>query len=582
MIALARLALIATALFVTAGGAYADPDLTKERSLRIESCEVTLDVDAGGRVEVEEVLRVRFKGSWNGIYRTLPIRAGDGSVARRPLRLSDFEVLQGGEPLEFHADSTKDWVRLRIRVPDAEDTTHEITIRYRAKDVVRRAGEVDRLYWNAIGAESDVRVDTAKVTVRLPETLPAASVTTAAYRGPLGSGTTVPVGTATEGAFVASIEGLAPRQGLTVLLSFPAGYVSLPEWGERIGWILLPHAPAAIPAFLLLLMLAWWFFRGRDQIDPGRVVPTDRVPEGLSPAEAGVLIDDHLDPRDVVAEFVALAVRGALTFRLDKEEHGPVTFVRGLSPSEEAKLPHHEQALLRILFPDNETRETTPCPASKPVRDALLGIREKLQDSLITKGLYTERPREVTSRWRYAIGMLTFLVLAAGFVMGFTFLFPVTLVVCVIAAWRLARVMPSCTRLGLTTLAALKGLEHYIQSATAESMKAKPIEHFQEVLPFSIALGVHETWLAAFPEQRSSALEWFVKQTDGETENPESVSAAVAWIGGAVAPWVLVPRFATSPHTPGGAGLGTTTFSGGSFGGGSVGGGFGGGSVGGW
>ena len=54
------------------------------------------------------------------------------------------------------------------------------------------------------------------------------------------------------------------------------------------------------------------------------------------------------------------------------------------------------------------------------------------------------------------------------------------------------------------------------------------------------------------------------------------------WIGGAVAPWVLVPRFATSPHTPGGAGLGTTTFSGGSFGGGSVGGGFGGGSVGGW
>ena len=43
------------------------------RSLVIESFDVTVRVNRDGTIEVSEIIRPRFTGSWNGIYRTIPI-----------------------------------------------------------------------------------------------------------------------------------------------------------------------------------------------------------------------------------------------------------------------------------------------------------------------------------------------------------------------------------------------------------------------------------------------------------------------------------------------------------------------------
>ena len=43
------------------------------RSLVIESFDVTVRVNRDGTLEVSEIIRPRFTGSWNGIYRTIPI-----------------------------------------------------------------------------------------------------------------------------------------------------------------------------------------------------------------------------------------------------------------------------------------------------------------------------------------------------------------------------------------------------------------------------------------------------------------------------------------------------------------------------
>ena len=59
-------------------------------------------------------------------------------------------------------------------------------------------------------------------------------------------------------------------------------------------------------------MFALWWYKGRDP-DPGRsVAPMYEPPPGMSPAEAGTLIDDTIHPRDITSTIVDLAVRGYL------------------------------------------------------------------------------------------------------------------------------------------------------------------------------------------------------------------------------------------------------------------------------
>src|ERR1700736_3348652 len=59
-------------------------------------------------------------------------------------------------------------------------------------------------------------------------------------------------------------------------------------------------------------MFALWWYKGRGP-DPGRSIARMCEPRrGMSPAEAGTLIDDTIHPRDITSTIVDLAVRGYL------------------------------------------------------------------------------------------------------------------------------------------------------------------------------------------------------------------------------------------------------------------------------
>ena len=65
-----------------------------------------------------------------------------------------------------------------------------------------------------------------------------------------------------------------------------------------------------LPLVTLRGMFALWWYKGRDP-DPGMsVAPMYEPPPGISPAEAGTLLDDTIHPRDITSTIVDLAVRG--------------------------------------------------------------------------------------------------------------------------------------------------------------------------------------------------------------------------------------------------------------------------------
>ena len=67
-------------------------------------------------------------------------------------------------------------------------------------------------------------------------------------------------------------------------------------------------------------MFALWWCKGRDP-DPGMsVAPMYEPPAGISPAEAGTLLDDTIHPRDITSTIVDLAVRGYIKIEETADE----------------------------------------------------------------------------------------------------------------------------------------------------------------------------------------------------------------------------------------------------------------------
>ena len=103
-------------------------------------------------------------------------------------------------------------------------------------------------------------------------------------------------------------------------------------------------------------MFALWWWKGRDP-DPGMsVAPMYEPPAGISPAEAGTLLDDAIHPRDITSTIVDLAVRGYI--KIEETEEKTLVFTHKdyvfhlLKPREQwgADLAPHERVMLENIF----------------------------------------------------------------------------------------------------------------------------------------------------------------------------------------------------------------------------------------
>jgi hypothetical protein len=123
-----------------------------QRSLAIERFDATIQVDSDGAIRVTETMVAHFTGSWNGIYRTIPVKYRTAQGLNWTLGLD----LQGatdedGRPLRVEASRERHYIKYKIWVPGAEDVTRTVVLRYRATNALRFFDEHDELYWNVTG-----------------------------------------------------------------------------------------------------------------------------------------------------------------------------------------------------------------------------------------------------------------------------------------------------------------------------------------------------------------------------------------------------------------------------------------------
>jgi uncharacterized membrane protein len=548
-----------------------------QRTLVIQSFDATIAVSADGSIVVEETIVPRFTGSWNGIFRTIPVQYRTPQGLNYTLRLDVESVTDDeGRSLKYENSRERHYRKLKIWVPGAQDTAKTVKLRYRVANGLRFFDEHDELYWNVTGDEWEVPIESASAVVRLPGGVSGLRAT--AFRGAFGSTEQSAVSIGEGEVSVSTTSGLGMREGLTLVVGWNPGIVHRPTAVEKTASVVYSNVPLAIPPVILFLMWRLWRARGRDpELAP--IATQYEPPAQMTPAELGTLIDGTPDMRDITATIVDLAVRGYVHISETKQEHlfgllssADYTFVLKKPRSDWSRLKTHERDLLDGMFGSVDSIALSHL--KNKFYKHLPGLKSELYGILVNGGYYTGRPDRVRMIYIVAGVLLGFLMAVGGaVVMTGLGMQPGSGIVAGILSGVIIMVfgwfMPSRTVRGTRELEKVLGFQEFLSRVEGDRLErmVKTPELFEKFLPYAMALGVEDNWAKAFEGIYTTPPSWYSGPGGIHTFRPSTLTSNLGAMSTAAA-----STMASAPRSSGGSG----------FSGGSSGGGFGGGGGGGF
>ena len=328
-----------------------------EKSWRIAEFHDNIAIEKDGSAVVRERIVLVFVGAWHGIHRTIPIEYPGPDGTNYELFVDVQSVTDGsGSKLKYESSRTRGDRDLKIYIPGAVDSTKIVEITYLVRNGTRFFKDYDEFYWNVTGNDWPVPIDHATATVRFPEAA-AGSLRAQAFTGVYGS--TQRDATANVAGSAAQFETNNPlpmRGGLTVDVYIPKDILKEPSPLTKFFWFLAANPSVFLPLVTFGGMFVLWWYKGRDPDAGMSVAPMYEPPPGISPAEAGTLIDDSIHPRDITCTMVDLAVRGYIKIEETAEKvllftHKDYIF-HLLKPREEwgTDLAPHERVMLENIF----------------------------------------------------------------------------------------------------------------------------------------------------------------------------------------------------------------------------------------
>jgi uncharacterized membrane protein YgcG len=548
---------------------------------RVTDFKDTISIAPDGTALVSEKITLAFVGEWHGIHRTIPVEYPGLQGTNYTLFLKILGVTdENGNKLKYDTSKSGTSRDLKIYIPDAVDATRVVNIDYSVRNGVRFFGSNNdsyaEFYWNVTGNDWPVPVDHASAFVALPKDA-AGGLRAQAFTGAYGS---------KESEASAEVQGsevlfettraLPMRGGLTIDVYVPQGVIKPPSALEKLFWFLGSNPIVFLPLLTFAGMFGLWYSVGRDP-DPGvSVAPQYEPPHGMSPAEAGTLIDDTIHPRDITSTIIDLAVRGYL--KIEKTEEKLASFLvlhtdyllTLRKPAEQwgPDLTPHERVMLENIFLGGA--ETRLSSLKNRFYTVIPIVREDIMAALKSKGIYTLDP-ESANGYSIVAGVAIAILVIAVQIMGWMNLFysiPLVIgsvLVSVLIWWLFARQMTAKTVTGARTRIAVLGFQEFMNRVDSDRIKRMPPDTFEKFLPYAMALGVEHHWAQAFDGIIKEAPSWYVAPNGYVGFSPLFFSSSMhSMTSDMHQVFISAPRASS-----GGSGFGSGGgFSGGGFGGG--------------
>jgi uncharacterized membrane protein YgcG len=570
------------ALFVAlASTAMAIPALASAKEIRIQNFASHITVGRDGTIDVTEKIDVQFVGGpWHGLYRSIPIEYVTPQGLNYSLFLDVKSITDAaGHKLKYESRRVRHYRKLKIYVPNPDDSEQTITIEYTISDAIKFFEDHDELYWNVTGDEWDVPIHAAQGTIQLPDG--AQNVRATAFTGTYGSrGRDASIEIDGNRVAVETTAPLPYHAGMTVAIALDKGLIAEPSSTALLFRFLRSNWPLFIPLIVLAIMFNLWWTRGRDP----RLRPISaqyEPPAQLTPGEVGTLVDNSADMRDITASIVDLAVRGFMVIEevqkdtmLGLMHHKDYNFILQKDRNSWSTLKPHEQALLGGIFSSGVVGEKVAMEnLENHFYKNLPNIKTGIFESLVTLGYYSKRPDKVRSSY-IGIAILVGIfgiwggqaVAGAMGMAGLPFVLAGIFSAAIIAAF--GWFMPAHTETGTRALESVLGFEDFLAHVESDRFNRmiKTPQMFEKFLPFAMALGVEKNWSKAFQGIMTEPPGWY-QGGSGPVFYPvnftNNLSAMSTRAGSAMA---------SAPRSSGGSGFGGGGSSGGGFGGGGGGG----------
>ena len=550
---------------------------------RILSYDSQVDVNADGSLDVTERIVVRAEGNAirRGICRDFPTRYKDRAGNRVVVGCQMIEVLRDGSPEPWFTERISNGIRINTGNDDFLPTPAQFTftLRYRTTRQLGFFDTHDELYWNAIGTGWDFPIESGSVEVRLPQAVPMDRMKAEGYTGAQGQQGQEYDARITEPGMARWLltRPLAPREGFTVVLSFPKGLVTQPNAMQRWMWLLKDNRGVLIAlaglVALLLFCARRWHRVGRDP-KPGVIITRYDPPAGYSPAGLRYMQRMHYDTRCFSSDLLSLAVAGNLRIHREKGILKEAWELEKTDTDQRASAEH--EALLSKLFPDNTRTLELKNTNAAEVSGAQLA-HSNLLEKRFKPALFKRNGSSI------GIALLIVAVSAAlAFLLGGGGGIPLiiaVLAVMVAVLITFSVLVKAPTPEGRKLLDEIEGLKRYLSVAERDELKQLPgpdappaldAKRYEMLLPYAVALEVEDAWTKKFTVAAGAAA-------------VAAATAGIAWYRGSnigdlgsfskAMGSSLTSQIASSSHAPGS--------SSGGGGGGSSGGGGGGGGGGG-
>jgi len=304
---------------------------------KIKSYDSKIVVRENGSMQVTETIKVHSEGISikHGIYRDFPTDYKDNYGNRIEIKFKVINISRDGSNEDYHTERLSNGIRVYIGSSDYflphGDYTYKIT--YETERQLGFFRNYDELYWNVTGNGWSFSIDKVSAVVILPDGIDYKEIKLFAYTGKSGSHGKDYLTELKRNQQIkfTTTRNLFSAEGLTIVVQFPKGFVTEPDFQDRLTYFVDDNKPAIVIFIGIIVLLLFysvtWIKVGKDP-EKGVIIPLYEAPENLSPAAVRFINRMGFDNKAFTSAIINLCVKGVIKleeygkdYKIIKSEH---------------------------------------------------------------------------------------------------------------------------------------------------------------------------------------------------------------------------------------------------------------------
>lgn len=547
------------------------------RTYYYDSIDVKIRVNPDSTFDVEETMTYNLNGDFGYFYRDIELKDLD--------HITNVEVYDNNrnrlEEYDLSYKGNKLYIQWNFPRRDYDNELKSWAVKYKVHGGLGFFDNYDELYWNAVGSDREVLVKQAKVEVVLPEQID--DLKARMFIGYAGTKNEYNDYEINGNKVIFTREDISPNQYLTIVASWPKGFVTKPFLYRNQAIILITLLIALlIPLIIFIRAFKVWFKKGKDPRIKKTIIAHYEPPNNLEPAVIGVLTRQDVNIKDILATVVNLAVRGYLKIR---EEENKFLFIKSKEYifekiKQDENLKPFEAKIMNDLFEKGDVVSSNDL--KKKFYKNIPGIKKEIHREISQTGLFDANIQKTRKKYIkpyiFIIVLAVIIFFASVMIIKSLGLNDVFIICAIILGLSLALssvigitfalFMPVLTDKGLEAKWQALGFKEYLQTAERFRIGTETLETFSKFLPYAMVFGVEKQWAKRFDDFSYKQQNWYYPAAvySGQGRAPASFGE----FGSSFSSFASSVS-STFSSAPGGSGAGGAAGGGGGGGGGGAG-----------